>query len=439
MKLREFRRAGHWPTLACAFLYFDVSFMIWVLIGALAVSISAELGLDAERNAFEKGLMVALPLLGGTILRLVLGVMTDRLGARRTALIGMVLSAIPLLLGWTWARSLPEVLLVGLMLGVAGASFAAALPLASRWYPPQYQGLAMGIAGAGNSGTALATFFGPILARSIGWHAVFGLALIPLSLTFLVFLLFARDSPNQPPPKPLKAYGDVLGWSDTWWFCALYSVTFGGFVGLASFLNTFFKDQYYPDDVKTGAIYAGYFTTLCVIAGSFLRPVGGYLADRFGGIRMLVVLYAGVACCMLGLALLPPLPVAVVLLFAGMGLLGMGNGSVFQLVPQRFPKEIGVVTGVVGAAGGLGGFLLPFQLGSLKALLGSFGPGFALFAGASLGCVGLLGILRTKWEGSWLGSGGVVATAPGSGLEEASAPVVEPALPAMVPAENPAV
>jgi len=346
---------------------------------------------------------------------------------------------VPLLLGWLWASSFSEVLLVGMMLGVAGASFAAALPLASRWYPPQFQGLAMGIAGAGNSGTALATFFGPILARSLGWHAVFGLALIPLSLTFLVFVLFARDSPTQPPPRPLKAYGDVLAWADTWWFCLLYSVTFGGFVGLASFLNTFFKDQYYPDDIQTGAIYAGYLTTLCVIAGSFLRPVGGYLADRFGGIRMLVALYTGVAGCMLGLALLPPLPAAVVLLFVGMGLLGMGNGSVFQLVPQRFPKEIGVVTGIVGAAGGLGGFLLPFQLGSLKALLGSFGPGFALFAGASVGCVALLGILRKRWEGSWLGVGGVVGATPGAVPPPAPAPAVEPAMSAMVPAENPAV
>lgn len=157
MKLRDFRRAGHAPTLFAAFLYFDVSFMVWVLIGSLANSIVPELGLSDA----QKGLMVAVPLLGGAVLRLVLGVLTDHIGARRTGILGMALTIIPLLLGWLWADSFSKVLLVGLLLGVAGASFAVALPLASRWYPPQHQGLAMGIAGAGNSGTALATFSAP--------------------------------------------------------------------------------------------------------------------------------------------------------------------------------------------------------------------------------------------------------------------------------------
>src|SRR5438105_3320752 len=156
MHLRGFLQAGHTPTLACAFLYFDISFMVWVLLGALANSIAPELELDAA----ARGVMVAVPLLGGAILRLVLGVMTDHIGARRTALCGLLLTVIPLLLGWLWAEDFSDVLLVGLLLGVAGASFAAALPLASRWYPPRYQGLVLGIAGAGNVGTALSTFFG---------------------------------------------------------------------------------------------------------------------------------------------------------------------------------------------------------------------------------------------------------------------------------------
>ena len=206
MNLRDFRRAGHTPTLFSAFLYFDISFMVWVLLGALANSIVPEFGLSDS----QKGLMVAVPLLGGAMLRLVLGVLTDHIGARRTGILGMALTVIPLLLGWLWADSFSKVLLVGLLLGVAGASFAAALPLASRWYPPQYQGLAMGIAGAGNSGTALATFFGPRLAQAWGWHAVFGLALVPLLLTLVVFVIFAKDSPEQPAPKPLAAYAEVL-------------------------------------------------------------------------------------------------------------------------------------------------------------------------------------------------------------------------------------
>lgn len=409
MHLRSFLRAGHIPTLGCAFLYFDVSFMVWVLLGALANSIVPEFGLDDA----QRGLMIAVPLLGGALLRLVLGLLTDHIGARRTALLGLVLTILPLLLGWLWADTFPKLLLVGLLLGVAGASFAAALPLASRWYPPEYQGLAMGIAGAGNSGTALATFFGPRLAATLGWQMVFALALIPIAITLVLFALFAKDSPSQPEPKPLRAYGDVLRHADTWWFCGFYAVTFGGFVGLASFLNSFFALQYDLDPVR-----AGNFATICVIAGSFLRPIGGYLADRLGGIRLLMILYVGVGVTMLGMAWLPPLFTGTALLFLGMGLLGMGNGAVFQLVPQRFAKEIGVVTGIVGAAGGLGGFFLPNLLGGLRQLTGSFSGGFIAFGWTSLICAVALLYVSRAWEQVFVGRGGLAA-----GLERG--PLVE--------------
>jgi NNP family nitrate/nitrite transporter-like MFS transporter len=400
MQLRGFLRAGHWPTLLCAFLYFDMSFMVWVLLGALANSLVPDLGL----NEAQRGVMLALPLLGGSLLRLVLGVLTDHIGARRTALLGLALTVVPLLLGWLWAETYFQVLVVGLLLGVAGASFAAALPLASRWYPPQYQGMAMGIAGAGNSGTALATLFGPILAGLWGWEAVFGLALVPILGTLLLFVLAARDSPSQPGPRRLADYGAVLGQRDTWWFCLFYSVTFGGFVGFAVFLNSFFHVQY-----RLGRVEAGYFATLCVIAGSFLRPVGGYLADRFGGIHMLTVLYVGAAAAMLGMAALPPLWLGTVLMFLGMGMLGMGNGSVFQLVPQRFRREIGVVTGLVGAAGGLGGFFLPIVLGNLREFTGSFAGGFLIFAVAGVGCAMALVYVGRSWQGAFVGQGGLAA------------------------------
>jgi NNP family nitrate/nitrite transporter-like MFS transporter len=402
MQLRAFLRAGHWPTLASAFLYFDTSFMVWVLLGALANSIVA----DFDLSAAQKGFMVAVPILSGALLRLVLGVLTDQCGARRTAILGLLLTLLPLFLGWLWADSFSRVLLVGLLLGVAGASFAVALPLASRWYPPQFQGVVMGIAGAGNSGTALATFFGPRLAEAWGWHAVFGLALPPLLCTLAVFLLFAKDSPRQPLPKPLIDYAAVLGLRDTWWFCLFYAVTFGGFVGLASFLNIFFHDQYALSRVQSGS-----FATLCVIAGSFLRPLGGYFADRFGGIRVLTGLYIAVGIAMVGLFTLPPLPWATLLLFLGMGLLGMGNGCVFQLVPQRFPSEIGVVTGIVGAAGGMGGFFLPNIFGVLKQLSGSFSSGFFVFALLGFGCAAALVYVSRSWEGTFVAPGGLAAGA----------------------------
>src|SRR5579863_2764874 len=202
MSLKEFRRAGHAPTLASAFLYFDISFMVWVILGPLGPFLGEALKLTAA----QKGLLTALPLLGGSFFRLILGACTERFGGRRTALTGMALTFIPLLTGWKFAQSYSDFLGFGLLLGISGASFAAALPLASRWYPPEHQGLAMGIAGAGNSGTVLSALFAPRLAEAYGWHAVFGLALIPASVTLILFTLFARESPSRPAPKPLSSY-----------------------------------------------------------------------------------------------------------------------------------------------------------------------------------------------------------------------------------------
>jgi NNP family nitrate/nitrite transporter-like MFS transporter len=412
MKIRDFLKAGHTPSLFCAFLYFDISFMVWVLLGALANSIKPDLDLTET----QRGMMLALPLLGGAVLRLVLGGMTDHFGARLTGIIGLVLTLIPLVLGWLWADSYEKILVVAVMLGVAGASFAAALPLASRWYPPQYQGLAMGIAGAGNSGTALATLFAPMIAKELGWHAVFGLATIPIALTLAIFAVYAKDSPKQPAPKSLRDYLKVLSVMDTWWFCVFYSVTFGGFVGLAVFLNTFFNVQYgttLTEQFGDSKVAAGMFATICVISGSFLRPIGGYFADRFGGIRMLIGLYVGIGVTMIALGLFPAdLYVGATLMFLCMGCLGMGNGSVFQLVPLRFKEEIGVITGIVGAAGGLGGFFLPSLLGYLKDQTDSFSGGFFAFGATGLLCAATLLLVARNWEGVFVGQGGKAVTTP---------------------------
>jgi MFS transporter, NNP family, nitrate/nitrite transporter len=404
MNVREFRGAGHLPTLACAFLYFTISCMAWMMIGALANAIIPDLGPITDS---QKGLLVAVPVLGGALLRLVLGPMADHVGAKKTALIGLALTLVPLLMGWLWADSYLELLLVGLLLGVAGASFAAALPLASRWYPPRYQGLVLGIAGAGNVGTALSTFFGPWLATSLGWHAIFGLAIVPIVLTLVLVAFVARDSPTHPAPKTPADYVSVLKHADAWWFCVFYAITFGGFVGLISVLNLFFRDQYGLTGVQAGA-----FATACAVTGSMIRPLGGHLADRHGGVRVLTLLYLGVAAAMAGVATLPPLAACATLLTVGMALLGMGNGAVFQLVPRRFPREIGVVTGIVGAAGGLGGFLLPTLLGGLKQLTDSYGKGFLTFAVVvAVGAVALVFVGR-MWESTFLGEGGVVPHAP---------------------------
>jgi len=271
-----------------------------------------------------------------------------------------------------------------------------ALPLASRWYPAQYQGLVMGIAGAGNSGSLVATLFAPRLAERFGWANTFGLMMLPIVLVAIVFALLARDSPARTRPPAWRDYAAVLKEPDTFWFSLLYGLTFGGFVGFASFLTTFFHEQY-----QVSRVGAGDFTTIVVIAGSLLRPVGGWLSDRIGGYRLLLLLLVGVGGCILAVATIPPLPAVVVMLFCAMGLLGMGNGAVFQLVPQRFADRIGIVTGVVGAAGGLGGFCLPSLLGAAKDLTGSYAPGLVVIAIACTGGAVALLQLGSQWSARW--------------------------------------
>ena len=392
MALRDFRKAGHPPTLLAAFLYFDISFMVWVILGPLGPFI----GEAYKLSATQKGFLTAVPLLGGSFFRLILGWSTERFGGRLTGLVGLSLTVIPLLLGWLVADSFQAFLAVGVLLGVAGASFAAALPLAGAWYPPGHQGLAMGIAGAGNSGSLLATLFAPRLAQAIGWRNVFGLVIIPVVIVWIAFFFLARNAPLERKVKRWSDYAAILKVGDAGWFCFLYSLTFGGFVGLSSYLSIFFHDQYHLTKVQSGD-----FTTFVILFGSFLRPVGGALADRLGGYRLLVRLLSGAALCMAGVATLPVAGVALGMLAVGMGLLGMGNGSVFQLLPQRFPASVGIMTGIVGAAGGLGGFLLPSILGTLKDKTGSFGTGFAVLA--ILACAGVAALLalRTGWRVTW--------------------------------------
>jgi MFS transporter, NNP family, nitrate/nitrite transporter len=392
MNLRDFKRNGHWPSLLCAFLYFDSSFALWTLIGALGVFIAQTFHLSAA----QKGLLVAVPLLGGAILRIILGIATDHFGPRKVGLVGMTLTFVPLVWGWTHSSSLSDMWGIGLLLGIAGASFAVALPLASQWYPARFQGLALGIAGAGNSGTVFSALFAPRLAEHFGWRMVFGLAILPLLTVLTLFALVAQDGPGKAAPKPLANYLKLLKEPDCWRLSGFYMVTFGGFVGLASFLPIFFFDQYGVTKMQAGS-----FAALCVFAGSFLRPVGGYLADRVGGIKVLSFLYGAISLMLLTLAALPSLFVALPLLFFTMACLGAGNGSVFQLVPQRFRNEIGIATGVIGASGGLGGFFLPTLMGSLKGMTGTFAAGLVLFA--LIAAYAMFAMLRVgpEWRTVW--------------------------------------
>ena len=391
---KSFWKAGHPPTLLAAFLYFDLSFMVWVVLGPLGVQIANDLNL----NAAQKGLMVATPVLAGALLRLVMGVLVDHLKPKTAGALGQIVVIVALIVAWYFGvHSYAQVLTLGIFLGVAGASFVVALPLASRWYPPEHQGAALGIAGAGNSGTVLAALFAPSLAVAFGWNNVIGLAVIPLVIVFLFYLLVAKDSPDCPPAKSLGEYLKVLRDKDAWWFMFFYSVTFGGFVGLASSLTIYFNTQY-----GLTPVVAGYFTAACVFMGSMMRPLGGWLADRIGGIKSLSAMYV-LASTFLTLVSfgLPSAWMALLVFMFAMWALGMGNGAVFQLVPQRFRKEIGVMTGMVGMAGGVGGFYLASSLGYSKQITGSYQLGFLIFAALAMVALGGLTTVKTRWRTTW--------------------------------------
>ncbi len=386
-----FLKSGHLPTLVSCFLYFDLSFAVWVLLGPLAVLIAPDLHL----NAGQKGLMVAVPVLAGALLRIVNGILVGQWKPRLTGIVMQLVVIAGLACAWAFGiSSFHQVLLLGVVLGVAGASFAIALPMVSYWYPPEHQGTALGLAGAGNSGTVFASLFAPALAVALGWRNVLGLAALPLIAVLVFFLFAAKDSPDCPPKKTMADYGRLLKRTDSWWLMFFYGVCFGGFVGLSSFLPIYFHDQYHLSPVV-----AGYFTAACVFAGSFARPFGGYLADRFGGTRTLSAVYAVIIVVLLAVSQsVLPVTGALAALIVGMTMLGMGNGAVFQLVPQRFGRDVGLMTGLVGMTGGVGGFYLAASLGYAKQFTGSYAFGFVVFAGLALAAWAGINAVRLRWR-----------------------------------------
>jgi len=387
----SFWQSGHAPTLLAAFLYFNFTFMVWVLLGPLAVQIADELHL----SALQQGLLVATPLLAGALLRVALGMLADRLQPRLAGAIGQAALIVALVIGWLMpVTTYADSLILGVLIGVAGASFAVALQLAACWYPPEHKGTALGIAGAGNFGTVFAALFGPGLAASFGWQNVLGFALVPLVPAFIFYLVAARDGPEPAPRAPLSAYLQVLREPDACWFMLFYAVSFGGFVGLASYLTIYFSTAY-----GLGAVTAGYFTAVCVGVGSVFRPFGVRFAERAGSMRALAVLFtcAGLLLTVAGIGLSSAwLALAA---FAGAMLaLGMGNGAVFQLVPQRFRKDIGAMTAMIGMAGAVGGALLVAALGTSRHVTGSYQTGLLLFAAtAALALLGLW-IVKNRWR-----------------------------------------
>ena len=391
---KSFFKSGHFATLLAAFLYFDLSFMCWVLLGPLGIQIAKALNLDPA----HKGLMVATPVLAGALLRLFTGTLADHIGGKKAGIFSQIVVILGLAAAWLFGvPGFAAILGLGVVLGMGGASFAIALPMAARWYPVEHKGKAMGLTGAGNFGTVLAALFAPGLGLAFGWTNVFGIAAGVMLVVLVVFIALAKDAPEQVTKKNLRSYLQVLGMIDTYWFMLFYGVTFGGFVGLASSLPIYFHTQY-----GLTPIQAGYASAVCVFVGSLFRPIGGWLADRVGGINVLAVLYALACAALVTVSFgLPNLASALGVFAIAMFALGTGNGAVFQLVPVRYVKEIGVVTGVVGCAGGLGGFYLASSLGFSRQWTGSYQDGFLIFAGLALVAFIGINIVRNEWRMSF--------------------------------------
>jgi NNP family nitrate/nitrite transporter-like MFS transporter len=416
---------GHAPTLFAAFLYFDFSFMVWTMLGPLVTEISESLASHGEvLTAGEQATLLSVPILSGALLRIVLGFGVDKLGAKLTALIAQSIVISVLFYAYFRGATITynELLVVALGLGFAGASFAVALPQAGQWYPPKLQGIVLGIAGAGNVGVVIDFLFAPKIAEKWGWEAVFLVGGVLSLLVFIMYMFLAKNAPEsvyKARPKKLADYWKLLKDRDSWWFMLFYAVSFGGFVGFANYMKVYLMNTYQADMSAFGLevfnesnvkVIAGYFGALTIFAGAILRPVGGGVADKMGGIKALYIFF-GIVLVLVALSGFVHLPfwVAIAVLFVIMASLGMANGAVFQLVPQRFGKDIGIMTGLIGAAGGIGGTFLVKTLGWAKGTFDSYSMGFFIFAGLVVVAIGAISLVKTRWRTTWgVNSGGII-------------------------------
>ncbi len=374
----ETRRAG--LALVMATLAFTVSFAAWSLLSPLAPQFQQQY----HMSNVDISLLIAVPVILGSLARIPIGLVTDRFGGRKVMTLLLLFVILPLL-GITTASSLPGFLFWGFLLGMAGSSFAAGVPYVSRRFDAAHQGLALGVFGVGNIGTAISARFAPQIVRSIGsWQPVF---LIFAGLVFLMAIAFyflaGNDERPVGPTKTFQQQFTILKQEKlTWAFSLFYSVTFGGFVAFSLYLPTLLTSQFHLDKVDAGNRVA-----IFVILATLARPFGGWLADRIGAANILFSAFTIIPVLALILAFQPGM-ILLTFSFLFMALLfGLGSGAVFKLVPQYFPKQAGTVTGLVGAAGGLGGFFPPLIMGLSKTNVGSYAPGYVLLAIVTVICL----------------------------------------------------
>lgn len=398
MNFRDFHRSGHAPTLWASFLYFAFSCGIWVINGAMAPFISETYQLTPA----QKGVMLSIPIFAGALMRFPLGVLAQYIGRKNATLVEMGGIVLAMGFGYLFVDSYHGLLAMGVLLGIAGASFGVALSLGSGSFPPRYKGLAMGLVGAGNVGTAVCALVAPLLAQKFGWQTVYGFAALGIAVPMAVMIVFAQEPPDVAQHSSLREHAACLFEKDGWAFSLIYAVTFGGFIGLTTFLPSYFYDQF-----SVSKVQAGQLTMLAAFLGAALRICGGWLSDHWGGVNTLtaVLSVTAVSLVLCGLAE-HSLPATMLLFLLCFAALGAGNGALFQLVPLRWPLTTAVAGSMIGEIGALGGGLIPNAMGLSKQYTGSYLWGFVLFAACAAAMLALLRVMQLRWTRTWAERGG---------------------------------
>ena len=358
---------------------FALCFAVFGTMSAMMPLLSRQMHL----TSVQKSAAVALPVLLGSLGRIPLGMLTDRFGGRIVFSVVMVMSIIPAFLMGT-VTDYFQLLFYGFFIGIALASFSVGVGFVSGWYSAERQGFALGVYGAGNIGQSLAAFGSPFIAAAAGMRWGFWTFGVLLTIWLLIFVAMARNAPRKGAVKSFVDVVRPLSDGRSWILSLYYFLTFGGFVAMAVYLPIFLTEMFKLTPQNAGLRTAGF-----IVLATAMRPVGGTLADKVGGRAILKWVFPFVALMAIFLAC----PMMVTFTIGALGMaaaIGLGNGAVFKLVPEWFPDSVGSVTGLVGAAGGLGGFFPPLLLGFVKQLTGSFTIGFVLLGIFALGCLGVL-------------------------------------------------
>ncbi|HEY8462033.1 MAG TPA: MFS transporter [Blastocatellia bacterium] len=361
--------SGNTLQLVLATGAFAICFAVFGSVSAMMPILKKNLSL----GPVQVSVALAIPVLLGSLGRIPVGMLTDRYGGRLIFSIVMASSIIPaLMMGFVVAYW--QLIACGFFIGIALASFSVGVGFVSGWYPPEKQGLALGIYGAGNIGQSLAAFGSPLLAAAFGFRWGFWTFGVLLVIWLAFFWIKARNAPRRATAKSFSDVIEPLRDAKSWALSLYYFLTFGGFVAMAIYLPTFLTEIFKLTPGDAGFRAAGF-----VALATAMRPVGGMLADRIGGRKILLWVFP-VTAAMAGFLACPMMVTFTIGALGMAAAIGLGNGAVFKLAPEYFPQSVGAVTGLVGAAGGLGGFFPPLVLGAVRQTTGSFTPGFALLA-----------------------------------------------------------